>query len=130
MGNQYNTLAHVLLVVHDPTIPQIGPSHKQSRQIVDVCIPILYFGHLLITKSQRTVQEDVRTLCGVALSNSKIFPCKFVACYAIALVGDRFSNRADQERLHNMLLDTEREHGFPPTTIKHQLEEAWGWPND
>jgi hypothetical protein len=36
MGMQYNTLAHVLLVVHDPTIPQLGPSHKASRQVVDV----------------------------------------------------------------------------------------------
>lgn len=31
------------------------------------------------------VQEDVRTLCGVALSNMKVFPCIFVACFAIAL---------------------------------------------
>lgn len=36
MGNQYNTLAHMLLVVHDPTIPQLGPAHKQSRAVVDV----------------------------------------------------------------------------------------------
>lgn len=32
------------------------------------------------------VQDDVRTLCGVARSNgAKVFPCKFVACFAIAL---------------------------------------------
>jgi hypothetical protein len=31
------------------------------------------------------VQEDVRTLCGAALSNLKAFPCIFVACFAIAL---------------------------------------------
>jgi hypothetical protein len=31
------------------------------------------------------VQDDVRALCGVALSNAKVFPGKFVACYAIAL---------------------------------------------
>jgi hypothetical protein len=37
MGYQYNTLAHMLLVVHDPTIPQLGPSHRQSRAAVDVC---------------------------------------------------------------------------------------------
>lgn len=36
MGKQYNTLAHMLLVVHDPTIPQLGPAHKQSRAVVDV----------------------------------------------------------------------------------------------
>lgn len=75
------------------------------------------------------VQEDVRTLCGVALSNAKVFPCKFVACFAIALVGDRFPNRDDQERLHQMLVNTESQHGFPPTATIHQLEEAWGWDN-
>ncbi|KAF2006257.1 hypothetical protein P154DRAFT_255910 [Amniculicola lignicola CBS 123094] len=110
MGKQYNTLAHVLLVVHDPAIPQLGPSHKQSRQVVD-----------------KMVQEDVRTLCGVAMSNLNAFPCKFVACFAIALVGDRFTHREDQERLRAILMQTEAAHGFPPTETKNQLEDAWGW---
>lgn len=110
MGTQYNTLAHMLLVVHDPTIPQLGPAHKQSRAVVD-----------------RMVQEDVRSLCGVAQSNGKYFPCKFVACFAIALVGDRFSMRADQEQLRDLWYACERSHGFPPTTTIQQLEESWGW---
>ncbi|KAK3216612.1 hypothetical protein GRF29_1g405044 [Pseudopithomyces chartarum] len=110
MGKQYNTLAHMLLVVHDPTIPQLGPAHKQSRAVVD-----------------RMVQEDVRTLCGVALSNLKVFPCIFVACFAIALVGDRFTDREDQERLRDLWLTCERSHGFPPITTIQQLEESWGW---
>jgi len=113
MGNQYNTLAHMLLVVHDPTIPQLGPSHKQSRAAVD-----------------KMVQEDVRTLCGVALSNGKVFPSKFVACYAIALVGDRFSARQDQEQLRDIWYACERAHGFPPTATIRQLEESWGWTSD
>ncbi|PSN67793.1 hypothetical protein BS50DRAFT_348932 [Corynespora cassiicola Philippines] len=110
MGKQYNTLAHMLLVVHDPTIPQLGPSHKQSRAIVD-----------------KIVQEDVRTLCGVAESNQKAWPAKFVACFAIALVGDRFSDRGDQERLSSLWSRCERTHGFPPTATITQLEESWGW---
>lgn len=110
MGTQYNTLAHMLLVVHDPTIPQLGPAHKQSRAVVD-----------------RMVQEDVRTLCGVAQSNGKFFPCKFVACFAIALVGDRFPIREDQERLRDLWYACERSHGFPPTTTIQQLEDSWGW---
>ncbi|KAF2198195.1 hypothetical protein GQ43DRAFT_443574 [Delitschia confertaspora ATCC 74209] len=110
MGKQYNTLAHVLLVVHDPTIPQLGPAYKQSHHVVD-----------------RMVQEDVRTLCGVAQSNPKAFPSKLVACFAIALVGDRFSNREDQLRLRDMLIQTEAVHGFPTTATTQQLERAWGW---
>jgi hypothetical protein len=98
MGMQYNTLAHMLLVVHDPAIPQLGPAHKQSRAVVD-----------------QVVQDDVRTLSGVALSNPKVFPGKFVACFAIALVGDRFTMRSDQERLRELWYACERSHGFPPT---------------
>jgi hypothetical protein len=112
MGTQYNTLAHMLLVVHDPTIPQLGPAHKQSRAVVD-----------------RMVQEDVRALCGVAQSNGKFFPCKFVACFAIALVGDRFPMREDQERLRDLWYACERSHGFPPTATIQQLEDSWGWHN-
>ncbi|OWY51168.1 putative Zn(II)2Cys6 transcription factor (Eurofung) [Alternaria alternata] len=112
MGTQYNLLAHMLLIVHDPTIPQLGPAHKASRAVVD-----------------RTVQDNVRTLCGVAQSNSKWFPCKFVACFAIALVGDRFTLREDQEQLRDLWYACERSHGFPPTATIAQLEESWGWHN-
>jgi hypothetical protein len=141
MGTQYNLLAHMLLIVHDPSIPQLGPAHKASRAVVD-----------------KTVQDNVRTLCGVAQSNSKWFPCKFVACFAIALgefisipqhdhnhdwpclafaltacltitVGDRFTLREDQERLRDLWYACERSHGFPPTATIAQLEESWGWHN-
>jgi hypothetical protein len=106
MGMQYHTLAHMLLVVHDPSIPQLGPAHKQSRAVVD-----------------KLVQDDVRTLGGVALSNPKVFPCKFVACYAVALVGDRFTVREDQERLRDLWYTCERSHGFPPTaTVRTSMK--------
>ncbi|KAF2710843.1 hypothetical protein K504DRAFT_480921 [Pleomassaria siparia CBS 279.74] len=112
MGKQYNTLAHLLLVVHNPSTPQLGPAHRSARQNVD-----------------REVQEDVRTLCGVAQSNPKAFPAKFVACFAIALVGDRFNRKEDQFQLREVVLSTEKAHGFPPATTLRQLEEAWGWDN-
>jgi hypothetical protein len=106
MGMQYNTLAHMLLVVHDPAIPQLGPAHRQSRAVVD-----------------KIVQEDVRTLAGVSLSNPKVFPGKFVACFAVALVGDRFDVRDDQEMLRDLWYACERSHGFPPTaTVRHILQ--------
>jgi hypothetical protein len=98
MGVQYITLSHMLLVVHDPTIPPIGPAHRRSRAIVE-----------------SLVQDDVRMLCGVALSNSKVFPAKFVACFAIALAGDRFTVREDQDKLRDLWYACERSHGFPPT---------------
>ncbi|EUC42806.1 hypothetical protein COCMIDRAFT_39161 [Bipolaris oryzae ATCC 44560] len=110
MGMQYNLLAHTLLIVHDPTIPQLGPAHKASRAIVD-----------------KAVQENVRMMCGVAQSNPKVFPCIFVACYAIALVGDRFTIREEQQSLRDLWYSCEQTHAFPPTAMIAQLEESWGW---
>jgi hypothetical protein len=139
MGMQYNLLAHTLLIVHDPTIPQLGPAHTASRAVVD-----------------KAVQENVRILCGVAQSNPKVFPCKFVACYAIALgtcstlppkthssfvsfipkrfsdvriVGDRFTLREEQQSLRDLWYKCEQMHAFPPTAMIAQLEESWGWHN-
>ncbi|KAF2816972.1 uncharacterized protein BDZ99DRAFT_5930 [Mytilinidion resinicola] len=110
MGRQYNILARVLLVVHNPTIPQLGPAHKKAKMEVDI-----------------QVQEDVRTLVGVALSNERAFPASLVACFAIALVGDRFTNRQDQSQLREMLIKTETRHGWPTKAARSQLEEVWEW---
>jgi hypothetical protein len=83
MGTQYITLSHMLLVVHDPTIPQLGIAHKASRAVVD-----------------KLVQADVRMLAGVAQSNPKVFPCKFVACFAIAL-GKKFQFTTNTTQMMN-----------------------------
>jgi predicted HD phosphohydrolase len=80
------------------------------------------------------------------MSNLRVFPGKFVACFAIALgklhryflsvrnglvltrvVGDRFTSRVDQEYLRDLWYACERSHGFPPTSMIHQLEQSWGW---
>jgi hypothetical protein len=94
----------MLLVLHHPTMPQLGPAYRQSRAAV-----------------YAQAQDDVRTLCGVAQSNSEVFPGKLVACFAIALVGDRFTVREDQERLRELWYACERSHGFPPTATVHTI---------
>ncbi|KAJ4289643.1 hypothetical protein N0V90_010972 [Kalmusia sp. IMI 367209] len=68
MGNQYNTLAHMLLVVHDPTIPQLGPSHKQSRAVVD----------LVIVSMNVKIKSDF-VICGMSASDRMAFlqPLRF-----------------------------------------------------
>lgn len=36
IGNQYNSLARILLLVHDPTIPTVGPLRRTAMERVDV----------------------------------------------------------------------------------------------
>ena len=36
MGFQYLTLARILLVVYDPSIPRVGPAHKTAIEKIDV----------------------------------------------------------------------------------------------
>ncbi len=54
MGHQYNILAHILLVIYNPSKPRMGPSHKQAVKEVDVRkISPLHslYAHVLIATS-------------------------------------------------------------------------------
>lgn len=37
MGYSYIVLARLLLIVHDPTIPTLGPQRRQAVAEIDVC---------------------------------------------------------------------------------------------
>lgn len=39
MGTQYNELGRILLSVHDPSLPTVGPLHRRSVQEADVSGP-------------------------------------------------------------------------------------------
>lgn len=110
MASQYNILAHILLTVYDPKFPRSGPSHKQAVREVD-----------------RQVQEDVKILCGIGLSNPQTASAMQVACMAISLCGDRFTDDEEQHQLQGILARTEKIHGWPTAAIEQQLKVAWGW---
>jgi hypothetical protein len=110
VGRQYNMLALALLAANEPSGDQNNSSPEETRR-----------------KNDLSVRAYVRQLCGVAMSNPRAFPAKLVACYAIARVGDRFTAREDQIKLHEILLETQRTHGFPTATTRKELETAWGW---
>lgn len=38
IGNQYNELARILLSVHNPGLPTVGPLRRRFAQEADVCI--------------------------------------------------------------------------------------------
>ncbi|KIX03553.1 uncharacterized protein Z518_07106 [Rhinocladiella mackenziei CBS 650.93] len=112
MGWQYIQMAHLLLIVHQP-LPRVGPAHQQA-----------------LKDMQQAAKEDVRKLCGVALSNVQTPPASFVACMAIALFGDRFESPAEQKLLRDLLIHTESRNGWPTSVARKQLEKCWDWLED
>ncbi|OMP88706.1 hypothetical protein BK809_0005427 [Diplodia seriata] len=110
MGYSYTIEAHLLLVVHDPTVPKLGPLRRRA-----------------VAEMDEKAKEDVRKLCGLAQSNEFAPPASLIACMAVALCGDRFVHSAEQKQLYDFLYKTESRHGWPTAKARSQLEEAWGW---
>ena len=47
--------------------------------------------------------------------------------HLVAIAGDLFDKREEQEKLLQVLLSTELEHARPTAAIQKQLKDAWGW---
>ncbi|GAB7355561.1 hypothetical protein MBLNU459_g6035t1 [Dothideomycetes sp. NU459] len=109
-GMQHYYLARILLSSHDPSIPKLGPRRVAALRAMD-----------------SDIKEHVRMLCGLARSNSKSPPNFVTASMAVAMAGDKFSTREEQEACISILEVCETEHGWPTTTAQNNLKEAWGW---
>ncbi|KAK8112740.1 hypothetical protein PG984_013266, partial [Apiospora sp. TS-2023a] len=96
-GIQYHLLAQLFLAQFDPTIP---------RERID---------------------ELMRRLCGIGASNQWAPPAMFEASTGIAMFGDRFEERVDQEAMLDILRRTESDHARPTKAVQQQLTRAWGW---
>ncbi|KAK8230324.1 hypothetical protein HDK90DRAFT_417240 [Phyllosticta capitalensis] len=110
LGYGYNILSRLVLLVHDPSIPKLGPSRKASVAAVD-----------------KKLRRDVRTLCSIANSHIDHGPANIIALVAISMCGDRFTHPPHQRALHDLLTRVHRLHGWPVQEARSQLEEAWGW---
>ncbi|KAK8151792.1 hypothetical protein IWX90DRAFT_490788 [Phyllosticta citrichinensis] len=115
LGYGYNILSRLVLLVHDPSIPKLGPSRKASVAIVD-----------------KKLRRDVRTLCSIVNSHLDHGPANIIALVAISMCGDRFTHPPHQRALHDLLTRVHRLHGWPVQEARSQLEDAWGWstPSD
>ncbi|CAG8058812.1 unnamed protein product [Penicillium olsonii] len=111
IGNQYTDLARILLAVHDPTLPTVGPLRRR-----------------LIQEADDFIRKGVWTVCGAALSNAHVPPAMVVGCMAIHLCGDRFTDPQQQELLIQVLVRTDTLHGWPTHALQRQLRETWGIP--
>ncbi|KAL0938416.1 arcA-like protein [Colletotrichum truncatum] len=113
VGNVHGALARALLMCHDESIPRIGPARKLARQKLD-----------------NDIRMQIRELCGTALSNRDTIPAMFTASMGVTACGDRFTDRAEQKALLDILVKTDVEHMWPTGSALSHLKRAWGWGDD
>lgn len=112
-GIQHLELARILLAVHNPRLPRLGSNYRTAMSSVD-----------------SAVKSGVLRLCGIALCNEHSPPSLVTANVAIAMCGDRFQDRHEQEALLDILSKVDSDHGWPTQRICATLTEAWGWHTD
>ncbi|KAK6814062.1 hypothetical protein RU639_010517 [Aspergillus parasiticus] len=110
IGIQHLELARILLTVYNPSILHLGLERHETLQSVD-----------------QKVKKAVLRLCGIATTNRDIPPALLTACIAIAICGDRFDDRLEQQALLGVLAELEEEHAWPTRVTQAQLKRAWGW---
>lgn len=113
IGVQHHKLAQILLCIFDPKIPRIGGSRNVA-----------------VRNMEAQIKPTLRQLCGIGLYNRWTPPGMFTASMGIAICGDRFEDRFDQEALLDILVRTERDHARPTAAVQKQLKEAWGWVDE
>ncbi|OLN81316.1 hypothetical protein CCHL11_10024 [Colletotrichum chlorophyti] len=107
---QHHILAEMYLVLFNPSTPRVGGGRKAAEK-----------------RLTEQTQLLLRSLCGIGMCNQWSPPAMFTACMGIAIAGDRFDERNDQEALLKMLSITEKAHARPTTAVRDQLMQAWGW---
>ncbi|KAG0161422.1 hypothetical protein PDIDSM_8956 [Penicillium digitatum] len=80
----------------------------------------------LIQEADNQVRSGVWKVCGASLSNASVPPAMVVGCMAIHLCGDRFTDPHEQGHLIQVLIQTDRLHGWPTHALQRQLQETWG----
>ncbi|OTA90407.1 hypothetical protein M434DRAFT_13980 [Hypoxylon sp. CO27-5] len=110
IGIQHHILAQLFLTQFDPSIPKVGTNRRAA-----------------VKQMTQRIETLVRELCGIGVCNQWTPPAMFTACMGIAMFGDQFSERSDQEALIDILKKTEADHARPTAAIQQQLMSAWGW---
>lgn len=112
-GMMYYHLARLLLTVYDPNIHRIGPGSAAAQR-----------------RMSETVREIVVLLCGIAMSNTQTQPVLVQAYNTIAMFGEHFTDRLEQEALLGVLKELERKHGWPVEKDATALRREWGWEDE
>ncbi|KAK9786706.1 hypothetical protein SCARD494_11010 [Seiridium cardinale] len=110
IGVQHHILAQLFLVQFDPSIPRVGT--KRSAAVKAIA---------------NRVDRLMRQICGIGTCNQWTPPALFTASMGIAMFGDQFEERSDQEAMLKVLGKTETNHARPTKAIQQQLMRVWGW---
>ncbi|KAF7563417.1 hypothetical protein G7046_g739 [Stylonectria norvegica] len=96
IGIVHAMLARALLMCYDPTLPKIGPARTTAQ-----------------VSCEEEIKDEIRQLCGVALSNRGTIPAMFTASLGVASFGDRFTQDVERKALLDVIVKTEAEHYWP-----------------
>ncbi|KAF8535489.1 hypothetical protein BDD12DRAFT_751928 [Trichophaea hybrida] len=111
-GTQYYHLCRILLALYNPGFPGIakGPRGVQeaSRKVAE------------------DVRVEVRAICGIAKSNRTVVPAWLLACRAVAVGAVWFEEEKERREMLGLLVETEREVGFPMEKVRRECERLWG----
>jgi hypothetical protein len=78
-------MSTILLLSHDPQIPSLGPLRVTKLEEADVSLSSRKPNCSQAEKSQSRIKEQVRVICGIAISDGVFFTTKLVAGFAIAM---------------------------------------------
>ncbi|KAK6001804.1 hypothetical protein QM012_002294 [Aureobasidium pullulans] len=73
------------------------------------------------------LKDQIKIICGIALSNHSISASYVHASMMIAMGGDRFTERREQEGLFEILTKAQKEYAWPTQSVQEHLKEVWGW---
>ncbi|KAH6652595.1 hypothetical protein BKA67DRAFT_519135 [Truncatella angustata] len=110
IGVQHHILAQLFLAQFDPAIPRVGTRRGAA-----------------VKAMAKRVDYLMRQICGIGASNQWTPPALFTASMGIAMFGDQFEERIDQEAMLEVLRKTETNHARPTKAIQEQLMRGWGW---
>jgi hypothetical protein len=113
IGVQHHKLGQILLSIFDPRIPRVGGARSVA-----------------VRSMEEQIKSNLRELCGIGLYNRWTPPGMFTASMGIAICGDRFEGKVDQDALLDILVRTERDHARPTAAVQKQMKESWGWMTD
>ena len=109
-GIQHLELARMLLAMHNPSHQRSGPGAFTRAKALG-----------------KELRAIVLRLCGIALGNKGMDPAAVTASLGIALCGDYFEDRADQNAVLGVLEEVNRSHGWNVSRTIESLKQAWDW---
>ncbi|KAJ8133439.1 hypothetical protein O1611_g187 [Lasiodiplodia mahajangana] len=106
---QYYHLTRLLLTAYNPNTPRIGTNYLAALKSTD-----------------NDIKSDVNILCGIAETVGYERKGCMAAIAAIALAGDRFTDREEQQSLLAFLARLERDIVWPTRSLQKELKQSWG----